>query len=81
MIGFLTAPFRGLLAVFEEIAERAEQELYNEDAVRIELTNLYLSLEAGTLSEEEFDRREAELVARLEAIEARQQQRSGRGHR
>jgi hypothetical protein len=80
-MGLLTAPFRGLLFVFEEVAERAEHELYNGDAVRGELTELYRRLEAGALGEEEFGRREAELVERLEEIEERQRQRSGRGHR
>lgn len=78
-MGLLTAPFRGLLRVFEEVAERAEHELYNEDAVRAELTDLYLKLEAGALGEDEFARREADLVERLEQIEQRQRRRSGRG--
>ncbi|MBI5525149.1 MAG: gas vesicle protein GvpG [Deltaproteobacteria bacterium] len=77
-MGLLTAPFRGLLWVFEEVAEQADQEMYNDDAVRAELTDLYHRLEAGTLSEEEFDRREAELVERLEEIEAHKQGKRGR---
>jgi hypothetical protein len=80
-MGLLTAPFRGLLAVFEEIADRAEQELYNDDAVRAELAELYLRLEAGTLSEKEFSRQEAQLVQRLEEIEERSQRRNARGRR
>ncbi len=80
-MGLLTAPFRGLLRVFEEVAEMAERELYNKDAVRAELTDLYVRLEAGSLSEEEFDQREAELVERLEEIEERERQRSGGGGR
>ena len=59
----------------------AERELYNKDAVRAELTDLYVRLEAGSLSEEEFDQREAELVERLEEIEERERQRSGGGGR
>jgi hypothetical protein len=78
-MGLITAPFRGLLRVFEAIAERAEHELYDDDAVRAELTDLYHQLEAGALTEEEFGRREAELVERLEVIEEHQRQRSGRG--
>ena len=78
-MGLLNVLFLGLPSVFAEIAERAEQELYSDDAVRAELTELYHRLEAKTLSEEEFGRREAELVQRLEEIEERQRQRSGRG--
>lgn len=75
-MSFLTFPFRGLLRVFEEVAERAEDELYNEDAVMAELTELYKQLEAGALSEEEFNEHEAELVEKLEAIE---EHKRGRG--
>lgn len=69
-MSFFSAPIRGLIRVFEEIADRAEQELYNEDAVKAELMAIYKQLESGTMSEEEFEKREAELVERLEAIEA-----------
>jgi hypothetical protein len=75
-MSFLSFPFRGLLRVFEEVAERAEDELYNEDAIMAELTELYKSLEAGLLSEEEFGERETELVQRLEAVE---EHKNGRG--
>ena len=40
-MGLISTPFRGLLAVFEKIAERAEEELYDEEAVRTELTEAY----------------------------------------
>ena len=78
MMGILTAPLRGLLLVFEEIAERAEQTLYDEEGVRAELTALYHDLQAGTLSEEAFALREMGLVGRLEEIHKRQRT---RGHR
>jgi hypothetical protein len=68
------------MRVFEEVAERAENELYNEEAVKTELTELYRKLEAGSLSEEDFDRQEAVLVDRLEVIEARNRRRN-RGRR
>ncbi len=77
-MGLVTAPFRGLLWVFEEIAERAEKELYDEDAVKAELMEIYRKLEAGSLSEEEFNRLEAELVERLEKIDERKKQRRRR---
>jgi Gas vesicle protein G len=75
----VSAPFRGLLRIFEEVAKQTEQELYNEDAVKAQLTELYTRLEAGSLSEEEFDRCEAELVERLEEIEEHKKGRRGRG--
>lgn len=68
-MGLISAPFRGLLRVFEEVAERAEKELYDEDAVMEELQEIYRQLEAGLLSEEEFNQREEVLVRRLSEIE------------
>jgi len=82
-MSFVSAPFRGLLRIFEEVADQAEAEIFNEDAVKAELTDLYMRLEAGSLTEEEFGQREAELVTQLEAIEEhhQQKQRSRRGAR
>jgi hypothetical protein len=80
-MGLISAPFRGLRWIFEELADRVDQELYNEDAVKAELTDSYLKLEAGAMTEEEFGRREAELVKRLEEIAEHNKHRSGRGSR
>jgi hypothetical protein len=80
-MGLLTAPIRGLLRVFEAVAEQAEHEQYNEEAVKAELTDLYRALAAGSLSEEDFGRSEAALVERLEQIEERKRRRAGRGAR
>lgn len=77
-MGLLSIPFRGMIRVFEEVAKRAEEEIYNEDAVKAELTDLYMKLEAGGITEEEFERREAELVQRLEEIERYQRQKQRR---
>jgi len=70
-MGLLSAPFSGLLRVFKEVAQRAEDELYDGDAIRAQLIEIYTQLEAGSLSEEEFGRQEAALVARLEEIDER----------
>jgi hypothetical protein len=79
-MGILRASARGLLRVFEEVADLADKELYNEDAVRNELMEIYQQLEAGALTEEEFLRREAELVRRLEEIEQHNQRRGAHGN-
>jgi len=76
-MGLFSMPLRGLLRVFEEIAERAEQELYNEDAVKAELMELYKRLEAGSISEEDFNQQEAALVERLEEIEEHKREKAG----
>jgi hypothetical protein len=58
-----------LLFVFKEIAQTADKELYDADAVKRDLQALYLQLEAGRLSEREFECREQVLARRLERIE------------
>ncbi len=65
-------PFKSLLKVFKEIYNAAVQEMEAEsDGIRNELSQLYLALEAGTLSEDAFDARERELLDRLDLIEER----------
>ena len=61
----LTWPFHGVAAIFSEIIRQAEDALYDETSLQDELKRLYARLEAGALSEEEFERRESELAERL----------------
>lgn len=70
-MGIFSAPLRGLVGIFEEVREMAEKELYSDDAVREELTEIYRQLEAGSITEEEFNRCEAKLVMKLEEIAER----------
>ncbi|MBI3329476.1 MAG: gas vesicle protein GvpG [Nitrospinae bacterium] len=66
----LLAPVKGLVWIAEQIQEQAEKERMDEEGVKRKLTELYMLLETGQISEEEFERQEEELVARLEEIEA-----------
>lgn len=75
-MGLFTWPVDGLMYVFQEIADRAEAELYDEDAVKADLAALYTQVEAGTLSEEEFEPKELALVERLEDIQRRKREQS-----
>lgn len=70
-MGILSAPVNGLLRVFEEIAQRAESEIYDDEAVKAELTALYSKFEAGAISEKDFEEQEMALALRLEEIEQR----------
>jgi hypothetical protein len=66
----LMAPFKGVLWVFEEIHKAAKQERQNEtESITVELQKLYMSLESGAISEEEFDQREAQLLDRLDSLQ------------
>ena len=53
----------------KKLHEMAMEELLDEDKVRADLKELYVLLEAGKISDEEFELREEELVVRLEEIE------------
>ena len=68
----LLFPMRGLLHVFRRIHEAAEQEYESEgEAIRTELRELYMRLEANQITEKEFDDAEKVLLDRLDQIEAR----------
>ncbi len=68
----LLFPFKSILKVFQEIYKAAIEEVKAEaGAIRNELSQLYLALEAGAVSEDAFDDRERELLDRLDTIEER----------
>ena len=62
------APLRGTIWVAERLAEYAEDQLDDEAAVRRLLLEAEAALEAGELTEAEFDRIEDELLDRLDAV-------------
>ena len=69
--GLLTlplAPVRGTVWLAERIQEQAEDELYDESAIRQGLLDLEAARQVGTLDEEEIAAAEDELVERLMAI-------------
>lgn len=66
------APYKGLMWTFRKIYEQAEEEQNGEaERIRDTLTDLYRTLEAGEIPEDEFERSEAALLDRLEALEER----------
>lgn len=68
------APFRGLTFVAQAVYDAAEKEVENErQALRDELNDLYMQLELGDISEETFDRREEEILDRLDALREAEQ--------
>jgi hypothetical protein len=69
--GLLTlplAPVRGTVWVAERIAEQAENELYDETAIRAGLLELEEARESGELDEAEIDEAENALLERLMVI-------------
>ncbi|MHB1532757.1 gas vesicle protein GvpG [Acidithiobacillus sp.] len=70
----LLSPFTGLLWVFKEIHKAVQQEQDGEaEAVTRLLSELYMKLETGVITEEEFVAEEEQLLDRLDAINRRNQ--------
>lgn len=65
----LLAPVNGVRLIAKKIHEQAMEELLDEEGVRQNLRELYMSLETGRITEEEFEEQEKSLVERLEQIE------------
>jgi hypothetical protein len=69
----LLAPMRGLFWIFKEIRDAAEEEQANEaEAITTKLSELYMMLETGRMTEAEFDAEEKTLLERLDAIRERE---------
>jgi hypothetical protein len=64
----VTLPVKGLLFVFEKIAEAVDQERLDEDKARGMLMELQLRYELEEISEEEYLEQEEELLDWLNAI-------------
>ena len=65
----LLSPAKGLFYIFKQIHKAAEEEFLDEESVSAELSELYMMLETGKITEEEVNNRESELLNRLEQIE------------
>lgn len=64
------SPFKGFLFIAKEVAKAVEQEKENVRANNMaELSALHARLEAGEITEDEFDEREAELLDLLDGQE------------
>jgi hypothetical protein len=67
----LLAPVKGVLWVFREIHDAAQEELAGEsEAITAALSELYMKLETGQISEAEFDAQEKILLDRLDRLQA-----------
>ena len=70
----LMSPVKGVLWVFREIHDAAQTELAGEsEAITAALSELYMKLETGQISETEFDAREKVLLDRLDRLQAEEQ--------
>lgn len=66
----LLFPIKGLTWLFGELHKAAKGELISSgEAITAELGELYMMLETGRITEEEFDVKEKELLDRLDEIQ------------
>jgi hypothetical protein len=74
----LLSPFRSLFWIFREIHNAVQDELANEsEAITAELRELYMMIEAGRITEAEFDARERTFLNRLDEIDEIEDRRIG----
>lgn len=64
----LLAPGRAVLFLFEELAKKAQEELLDDGPLKQQLQEIYALLEAGKISERDFEAAEFALVQRLDQI-------------
>jgi hypothetical protein len=70
----LLAPFNSLIWVFKEIHESAQQEIDGEaDSVTHALSALYMQLDTGDITDEQFAAEEKVLLDRLDEIWEREE--------
>lgn len=72
------APVRGPLWVLRQVVAEAERRYYDPGEVQRELAALAARMDAGDIDQEEFDRREDELLDRLEQSPVRYLDDTGR---
>lgn len=68
LTGLLTLPLlpvRGAFWAIDQVVDAADREFYGPAVVRRQLMEISRELDAGTISAEEFDRLEDELLDRL----------------
>ncbi len=65
----LMAPAKGFLWIVRELQAAAEAEAENEaDALTARLSTLYMQLETGAITQEEFDTLETQILDRLDDL-------------
>lgn len=64
---------RGTAWVLQQVVDEAERQYYDPSAIQGELARLAEQFDAGDIDEAEFDRREDELLERLQIMQNREQ--------
>ena len=70
----LMSPVKGVLWVFKEIHKAAQQELAGEaEAITAALSELYMNLDTGQITEKEFSTQEKALLDRLDRLQGQKE--------
>ena len=70
----LLFPASGILWIFRAVNQAAQEEMAGEaEALQAELRDLYMMLETGVISEDEYDTREKALLDRLENLQSEEE--------
>ena len=69
----LLAPLKGVIFIAEKINEVIEKEMSDEGSIKERLMALQLKFEMDEIDEEEYDKREDELLETLERIRKEKQ--------
>lgn len=64
----LLLPVKGFIGIFRKIHEMVEKESSDEEYIQVKLMELQLRFEMDEISEEEYTKKERELVAQLDII-------------
>jgi hypothetical protein len=65
----ISAPLGGIVWLGEQLLERANAELDEEENLQKQLLALQLAFDLGEISEEDFDIQEEELLLKIQALE------------
>ena len=64
----LLAPLKGVIWMGEKLGDMAQKELSDKGRIKEQLMALQLRFELDEINEEEYDKKESELLDRLDAI-------------
>ncbi len=64
----LLAPLKGVVWMGQKLSDMAENELSDKGRIKEELMRLQLQFELDEISEKEYNRKESELLDRLDAV-------------
>lgn len=56
---------KGFVGIFTKINDMVEDELYNEEKIQEQILTLQMLYDAGEIGKEEYEKKEAELLERL----------------